>query len=90
MISKNTIVFISTGVVLALLIFYFLYEESKSKIPLDPPASTGTKKGVTELEDWDDISDTFRVFVYQDDVFEVNDGAVGGTVGSRRSARDHR
>ena len=72
MISKNTIVFISTGVVLALLIFYFLYEESKSKIPLDPPATTGTKKGVTELEDWADISNIFRVFVYQDDVFEVS------------------
>lgn len=70
--NKNSIVFISIYVVIALLIFYFLYEESKSKIPLEPPASTGTKKGVTELEDWNDISNIFRVFVYQEDIIEVN------------------
>jgi len=45
-------------------------EEPPSKIPLNPPASTGTKKGVTELEDWAHLSNIFRVFVYQGDTVE--------------------
>jgi len=45
-------------------------EEPPSKIPLNPPASTGTQKGVTELEDWTHLSNIFRVFVYQGDTVE--------------------